>query len=203
VFVRGQVGQDLDSAMNVGIGDAAAQAEQAMHNVRQLLGEAGAGLEHICKITIYLTDPRYREPVYRTIGRCSRACTRCPPASSSRDLRDPSGWSRWMSSPSSRSRRACVTFSIAARSPDAALFGIAIASSSPAVAARCAHARAGAGAVATQNITTRRWVRASWTLLRAVRRRLWRCAKALAATPSVPIGNCWSWRARGPAGPLG
>jgi uncharacterized Ntn-hydrolase superfamily protein len=46
-----------------------------------------------------------------------------------------------------------VTFSIAARSADAAFFGIAIASSSPAVAARCAHARAGAGAVATQNIT--------------------------------------------------
>ena len=37
--------------------------------------------------------------------------------------------------------------------PEADLFGIAIASSSPAVAARCAHARAGAGAVATQNIT--------------------------------------------------
>jgi uncharacterized Ntn-hydrolase superfamily protein len=46
-----------------------------------------------------------------------------------------------------------MTFSIAARSEDSALFGIAIASSSPAVAARCAHARSGAGAVATQNIT--------------------------------------------------
>ena len=33
------------------------------------------------------------------------------------------------------------------------MFGVAIASSSPAVGARCAHARAGAGAVATQNIT--------------------------------------------------
>ncbi len=46
-----------------------------------------------------------------------------------------------------------MTFSIVARSADAALFGVAIASSSPAVAARCAHARAGVGAVATQNIT--------------------------------------------------
>jgi uncharacterized Ntn-hydrolase superfamily protein len=46
-----------------------------------------------------------------------------------------------------------VTFSIVARSDDARLFGIAIASSSPAVAARCSHARAGIGAVATQNIT--------------------------------------------------
>ncbi len=46
-----------------------------------------------------------------------------------------------------------MTFSIVARSRNPRLFGLAIASSSPAVAARCAHARAGAGAVATQNIT--------------------------------------------------
>jgi uncharacterized Ntn-hydrolase superfamily protein len=46
-----------------------------------------------------------------------------------------------------------VTFSIVARAPRADLFGVAIASSSPAVAARCAHARAGIGAVASQNIT--------------------------------------------------
>jgi uncharacterized Ntn-hydrolase superfamily protein len=46
-----------------------------------------------------------------------------------------------------------VTFSLVARSVDAQMFGMAIASSSPAVAARCAHARAGAGVVATQNIT--------------------------------------------------
>jgi uncharacterized Ntn-hydrolase superfamily protein len=46
-----------------------------------------------------------------------------------------------------------VTFSLVARTPDAQFFGLAIASSSPAVAARCAHARAGAGAVASQNIT--------------------------------------------------
>jgi uncharacterized Ntn-hydrolase superfamily protein len=46
-----------------------------------------------------------------------------------------------------------MTLSIAARLPEANMFGVAIASSSPAVAARCAHARRGAGAVATQNIT--------------------------------------------------
>jgi uncharacterized Ntn-hydrolase superfamily protein len=46
-----------------------------------------------------------------------------------------------------------VTFSIAARAADAQLFGVAIASSSPAVAARCAHARAGVGVAASQNIT--------------------------------------------------
>jgi enamine deaminase RidA (YjgF/YER057c/UK114 family) len=68
VFVRGQVGQDLDSAKSVGIGDAAAQADQAMRNIKTLLAEAGAKPEHICKIVIYITDPRYREDVYRTVG---------------------------------------------------------------------------------------------------------------------------------------
>jgi enamine deaminase RidA (YjgF/YER057c/UK114 family) len=72
VFVRGQVGQDLDTAVNVGVGDAAVQAEQAMANIDQLLSEAGARLEHICKVTIYLTDPRFREAVYRTVGRWLR-----------------------------------------------------------------------------------------------------------------------------------
>jgi len=69
VFVRGQIGQDLDSSASVGIGDPAAQAEQAMKNIALLLGEAGARLEHVCKITIYLTDPRFREAVYRVVGR--------------------------------------------------------------------------------------------------------------------------------------
>lgn len=46
-----------------------------------------------------------------------------------------------------------MTFSISARCPETGMFGIAVSSSSPCVAARCAHARAGVGAVATQNIT--------------------------------------------------
>ncbi|XYD11453.1 RidA family protein [Methylobacterium sp. NMS12] len=69
VFVRGQIGQDLDSSESIAIGDAAGQAEKAMANIAMLLEEAGSRLEHICKITIYLVDPRYREPVYRTVGR--------------------------------------------------------------------------------------------------------------------------------------
>jgi len=68
VFIRGQVGQELETAVNVGVGDPVAQADQAMRNIKQLLTEAGATLEHICKITIYLTDARIREPVYRVIG---------------------------------------------------------------------------------------------------------------------------------------
>jgi uncharacterized Ntn-hydrolase superfamily protein len=46
-----------------------------------------------------------------------------------------------------------MTFSIVARCARTGMFGVAVSSSSPAVAARCAHARAGVGAVASQNIT--------------------------------------------------
>jgi len=67
VFLRGQVGQDLDGRV-VGVGDPAAQAEQAMRNVKTLLEEAGSRLEHICKVTIYITDRAHREPVYRVVG---------------------------------------------------------------------------------------------------------------------------------------
>ena len=69
VFVRGQVGQDLVSRESVAVGDAAGQTEQAMANIKELLEEAGSNLDQICKITIYITDPRYREAVYRTVGR--------------------------------------------------------------------------------------------------------------------------------------
>ncbi len=72
VFLRGQVGQDLETGASLAIGDAAGQARQAMANIARLLAEAGARLEDICKITIYLTDPRYREPVYRVVGEALR-----------------------------------------------------------------------------------------------------------------------------------
>ena len=69
VYLRGQVGQDLDTSESVGHGDAAAQAERAMENIARLLAEAGARLDDICRVTIYLTDIRYRADVYRVIGR--------------------------------------------------------------------------------------------------------------------------------------
>src|SRR5271170_4302382 len=46
-----------------------------------------------------------------------------------------------------------MTFSLASRCTRTGQFAAAVASSSPAVAARCAYARAGVGAVTTQNIT--------------------------------------------------
>lgn len=46
-----------------------------------------------------------------------------------------------------------MTFSIVARCAESGTFGVAVASSSPAVAARCAYARSGIGAAASQNVT--------------------------------------------------
>lgn len=46
-----------------------------------------------------------------------------------------------------------MTFSIVARCARTGQFGVAISSSSPAVAARCARVRAGIGAVSSQNVT--------------------------------------------------
>nr|WP_233613773.1 RidA family protein [Leucobacter edaphi] len=69
VYLRGQIGQDLETRESVGIGDVVAQTEQAMSNIAMLLEEAGSSLKDIVKVTVYIIDPRYREDVYRTMGK--------------------------------------------------------------------------------------------------------------------------------------
>jgi len=69
VFLRGQIGQNLDNSESVCIGDVRGQTEQAMKNIDMILKEAGGKLEHICKLTIYMSDPRFREDVYQVVGR--------------------------------------------------------------------------------------------------------------------------------------
>ena len=68
LYLRGQVGTDFDGNL-IGFNDPEAQTEQAMKNVKQLLEEAGSCLDHVCKITIYLTNREIREAVYRTVGK--------------------------------------------------------------------------------------------------------------------------------------
>ena len=68
VYLRGQVAQDLDSRATVAIGDPAGQAEQVMDNIELLLRECGSELAHITTCHVYVTDIRYREPVYRVLG---------------------------------------------------------------------------------------------------------------------------------------
>lgn len=68
VFLRGQCPQDLDTAANVGVGDPTAQAHKVMQNIRQLIDECGAKMEHVTKLVVYLTDIRHREAVYGVMG---------------------------------------------------------------------------------------------------------------------------------------
>lgn len=69
VYLRGQIGQDLDTRESIGNGDTAAQTEQAMANIKMLLEEAGSCLDDIVKTVVYLTDVRHRETVYRVMGK--------------------------------------------------------------------------------------------------------------------------------------
>lgn len=68
IFLRGQTAMDFDGRIH-GIGDPAAQAENAMRCAKILLEEAGSSLDHVCKVTIYITDRAYRDPVYQVVGR--------------------------------------------------------------------------------------------------------------------------------------
>lgn len=72
VYLRGQVGQDLTTGQSVGIGDAGAQAEQAMANIQGLLEECGSSLADVVKVVVYLTSIQHREAVYQVMGRWLR-----------------------------------------------------------------------------------------------------------------------------------
>jgi enamine deaminase RidA (YjgF/YER057c/UK114 family) len=77
VFLRGQVSQDLDTRESLHVGDAGKQTEKAMQNIKQLLEESGSELSHVCRIVVYLTDIRYREAVYREMGRWLKGVFPC------------------------------------------------------------------------------------------------------------------------------
>ncbi len=68
VFLRGQVGRDLDTAQSVGGHDPVAQTHQTMKNIQMLLEDCGSPMDHICRIVVYLTDIRHRDAVYQTMG---------------------------------------------------------------------------------------------------------------------------------------
>ena len=68
VFLVGCTGLTLDGKGFIGEGDPAKQAQAAMGNVRELLADAGATIADVCKITTYITDPSYREGIYRVLA---------------------------------------------------------------------------------------------------------------------------------------
>ncbi len=55
VFVSGQAAVD-ERGKTVGGGDFEAQARQVFRNLATVLGNAGSGLEHVVKVTIFVTD---------------------------------------------------------------------------------------------------------------------------------------------------
>ena len=55
LYISGQVAWDADGNI-VGKDDIRAQAHQVFQNLRQLLQEAGGGLQDLLKITTYVTD---------------------------------------------------------------------------------------------------------------------------------------------------
>jgi enamine deaminase RidA (YjgF/YER057c/UK114 family) len=68
LWLRGQCPQDLDTAKSLASSDPVEQTHKVMQNIRQLIEEAGGRMEHLVKVVVYLTDVRYREAVYRTMG---------------------------------------------------------------------------------------------------------------------------------------
>ena len=68
VWLRGQCPQNLDDAKTIDSHDPVEQTHKVMQNIRQLIGEAGGEMDHLCKVVVYLTDVRHREAVYRTMG---------------------------------------------------------------------------------------------------------------------------------------
>ena len=68
VWMRGQCPQNLEDAKNIENLDPAAQTHKVMQNIRQLITEAGGEMSHLVKLVVYITDIRYRETVYQTMG---------------------------------------------------------------------------------------------------------------------------------------
>lgn len=67
VFIAGQVARDANGHL-VGPGDFPAQAAQVFDNLSRALASVGGTLKNLVKITIFITDPRFRDPL-REINR--------------------------------------------------------------------------------------------------------------------------------------
>ena len=70
LFVAGQVGWDRES--RIVSDDFAAQFEQALRNVVDVVREAGGQPEHVGRLTIYVTDKKRNVAQTRDVGRAYR-----------------------------------------------------------------------------------------------------------------------------------
>lgn len=76
IWLRGQTGLDFDGTF-IGEGNPALQAETAMRCSDELLREAGASLNDIVKLTVYLTDREYRAPVFSVLAKWLKGVRPC------------------------------------------------------------------------------------------------------------------------------
>jgi len=67
IFVSGQVARNVTGEV-VGVGDIKAQTVQAIENLKSVLQEAGATLEDVVKVTVYITDMKNLSQVHEVRG---------------------------------------------------------------------------------------------------------------------------------------
>jgi enamine deaminase RidA (YjgF/YER057c/UK114 family) len=79
IYIAGQLGRTADGKMAGGPGDFRAQAVQAFENLKHALAAAGAGFEHVVKVTNYLVDMAHIHTYFEVRDRY--VDTKAPPAS--------------------------------------------------------------------------------------------------------------------------
>jgi enamine deaminase RidA (YjgF/YER057c/UK114 family) len=70
IFLAGQIGWDAEGRFAQGL---AAQVRQALANIVTLLGEAGAGPQHVVRLTWYVTDLQVYRASQSDVGAAYRA----------------------------------------------------------------------------------------------------------------------------------
>ena len=65
-------------AVDLGSDDPVDQNHKVMQNFKQLIGEAGGKMEHMCKVVVYITDMANQKPCIAPWGNTSKASARCP-----------------------------------------------------------------------------------------------------------------------------
>ena len=71
IFVAAQVAYDEQKRV-VGTGDASAQTHQVIRNIQRVLAEAGAGLEDVVRVTVFITSADYFPSVVKVRGQYFR-----------------------------------------------------------------------------------------------------------------------------------
>jgi reactive intermediate/imine deaminase len=61
IYVAGQLPYDKDGKL-VGIGDIKAQTRRVFENIKRIVVAGGGTMDDVVKITVFVTDVRYREP---------------------------------------------------------------------------------------------------------------------------------------------